>query len=141
MQERGYDPRTGGDDRTLGELFAELSRETSVLIRKEVELAKTEVTRKARTAGMHAGMVAAGGALAHAGLLVLLAGIVLGLAQLGIPAWLSALIVAIAVVAMGYAVAMKGISALRSMNFAPTQTLESIESLKEDTRWTSRTRA
>ncbi len=141
MQERSYDPRTGADDRTIGEFFAELSRETSVLIRKEVELAKTEMTEKARTAGMHAGMVAAGGALAHAGLLVLLAAMVLGLAQLGVPAWLAALIVAVAVVAIGYPVAMRGISALRSTNFAPTQTLESIESLKEDTRWTSRTRA
>jgi hypothetical protein len=141
MQERTHDPRVAGDEHTLGELFAELSRETSLLIRKEVELAKTEMGEKARIAGTHAGMVAAGGALAHAGLLVLLAALVLGLAQLGVPAWLSALIVAIAVVAIGYAVAMRGVSALRSTSFAPTQTMESLESLKEDTRWTTRTRA
>ena len=38
------------DERSLGELFAELSRETGVLVRKEVELATTEMTAKARTA-------------------------------------------------------------------------------------------
>jgi cytochrome c biogenesis protein ResB len=141
MQPRVHDPHVAHEERSLGELFAELSRETSMLIRKEVELARTEMTQKARTAATHGAMVAAGGALAHAGLLVLLAGIVLGLAQLGVPAWLSAFIVAAAVIAIGYGVAMRGISALRNTNLAPTQTMESLESLKEDTTWTTRTRA
>ena len=69
------------DERSLGELFAELSRETGVLVRKEVELATTEMTAKARTAAAHVGTIAAGGALAHAGLLVLLAAFVIGLAS------------------------------------------------------------
>ena len=72
------------DERSLGELFAELSRETGVLVRKEVELATTEMTAKARTAAAHVGTIAAGGALAHAGLLVLLAACVIGLAALTI---------------------------------------------------------
>src|SRR5687767_14623110 len=96
------------DDRSLGDLFAELSRETSVLVRKEVELATAEMSAKARVAGMQAGLVTAGGALVHAGLLVLLAGIVLGLAELGVAAWLSALIVALAVMLGGYVLANKG---------------------------------
>ena len=56
------------DDRSLGELFAELSRETGVLVRKEVELATTEMSAKLKSAGGHAGIIAAGGALAHAAL-------------------------------------------------------------------------
>jgi hypothetical protein len=126
------------DDRSLGDLFAELSRETSALVRKEVELATTEISAKARVAGMQAGLVAAGGALVHAGLLVLLAAIVLGLAELGVAAWLSALIVAIAVMLGGYALANKGIAAFRRTSYTPTQTMES---LKETTSWTTRTRA
>ena len=59
------------DERSIGELFAELSRETTVLVRKEFELATTEMNAKLKSAGTHAAMVAAGGALAHAGLLVL----------------------------------------------------------------------
>jgi hypothetical protein len=126
------------DDRSLGDLFAELSRETTVLVRNEIELATTEKTGKARVAGMQAGKIAAGGALVHAGLLVLLAGIVLGLAQLGIPSWLSALIVAVAVMLVGYLMASSAVAKLRTSNLAPTQTMES---LKETATWTTRTRA
>ena len=55
------------DERSLGDLFAELSRETGVLVRKEVELATAELTGKAKLAGADAATVAAGGALAAAG--------------------------------------------------------------------------
>lgn len=123
------------DDRSLGELLAELSGETSRLVRKEVELATTEMTAKARTAGGHIATAAMGGALAHAGLLVLLAALVIGLAQLGIPAWLSAAIVAVATMALGYMLITKGASGLRNTSVVPTQ---AIQSLKEDATWTTR---
>ena len=128
----------GADERSLGDLFAELSRETGVLIRKEMELATTELSGKLKVAGTQAGIVAAGGALAHAGLLVLLAAIVIGLTQLGLPAWLAALVVAIAVIAGGYALVNQGLSKMRSTSFTPVQTMET---LKENATWTTRTRA
>lgn len=123
------------DNRSLGELMAELSSETSRLVRKEVELATTEMTAKARVAGGHAATAAIGGALAHAGLLVLLAAIVIGLAQLGVTPWLSATIVALATMAIGYVLINKGASALRDTSVVPTQ---AINSLKEDAKWTTR---
>jgi hypothetical protein len=126
------------DERSIGELFAELSRETSTLVRKEVELATTEMTANLKQTGMHASIVAAGGALVHAGLLVLLAALVIGLAQLGVAAWLSALIVALAVMAGGYALVKTGTNRMRATSLAPTQTMESI---KETATWTTRTRA
>ena len=126
------------DNRSLGELFAELSRETGVLIRKEVELATTEMTAKAKIAGAHAAAVAAGGALAHAGLLVLLASIVIGLAQMGVEPWLSALIVALLTMVIGYVLVNRGLANLRRTSVAPTQT---IETLKETATWTNRTPA
>ena len=126
------------DERSIGELFAELSRETSVLVRKEMELATTEMTSKLKTAGSHAAIVAAGGALVHAGLLVLLATIVIALAQLGVAPWLSALIVAVVVMAVGYVLVATGIGKMRATSLAPTQTMES---LKETATWTTRTRA
>ena len=126
------------DERSLGELFSELSRETSQLVRKEVELATTEMSAKLKDTGTHAAMAAAGGALAHAGLLVLLAAIVLALAELGVNPWLSALIVAIAVMAVGYLVASRAITRMRTTSIAPTQTMDS---LKETATWTTRTRA
>lgn len=123
------------DNRSLGELMAELSSDTSRLVRKEVELATTEMTAKARIAGGHITTAAIGGALAHAGLLVLLAAIVIGLAQLGVTPWLSAAIVAVATMAIGYVLMNKGASALRGTSVVPTQ---AIESLKEDAKWTTR---
>jgi drug/metabolite transporter (DMT)-like permease len=123
------------DNRSLGDLLSELSRETGQLVRKEVELATTELTAKARVAGAQVGVAAAGGALAHAGLLVLVAAIVIGLAELGLAPWLSALIVGVVTMAIGYVLVNRGLAGLRGTNIVPTQT---IETLKEDARWTTR---
>jgi hypothetical protein len=122
------------DNRSLGELFAELSRETGQLVRKEVELASTELTAKARKAGAQVGVAAAGGALVHAGVLVLLAAIVIGLSQVIAP-WLSALIVGALTIGIGYLLVNRGLAGLRETRIVPTQT---IETLKEDARWTTR---
>jgi hypothetical protein len=122
------------DERSLGELLSELSRETSVLVRKEVELATTEMTAKARAAGRHVSLIAAGGALAHAALLVLLAALVVGLWQLGLAPALAALIVAAVVAALGYTLIHMGVSALRATRVVPTHT---VQSLKEDAKWTT----
>ena len=126
------------DERSLGELLTELSRETSALVRKEVELATTEMSAKLKTAGTHAGIVAAGGALAHAGLLVLLAAIVIALAELGMPTWLAALIVAATVMIGGYVLVNQGLAKMRRTSFTPVQTMET---LKENVTWTTRTKA
>jgi drug/metabolite transporter (DMT)-like permease len=122
------------DNRSLGDLLSELSRETSTLVRKEIELATTETTAKLKVAAGYAGIAAAGGALVHAGLLVLLAAIVIGLAQIGVTPWLSALIVAVLTMGLGYMLVNKGLGSLRQTPVAPTQTIESI---KENARWTT----
>jgi len=123
------------DNRSIGDLLAELSRETSQLVKKEVELATTEMTAKAKRAGGHVGIAAAGGALAHAGLLVFLAALVLGLSQLGVTPWLSALIISLLTIGVGYMLMNRGLTALRSTSVAPTRAMES---LKEDAQWTTR---
>ena len=122
------------DNRTLGELMAELSSDITRLVRKEFELASTEMTAKVRTAGGHVATAAAGAALAHAGLLVLLAAIVIALAQLGMPTWLSAALVAVVTMAIGYMLLNKGATALRHTSVVPTQ---AIQSLTEDAKWTT----
>lgn len=123
------------DERSLGELLAELSHETGVLVRKEVELATTEMTAKARTAGTHVAVIATGGALAHAALLVLLAAVVIGLTQLGLTAWLAAGIVAIVVAVVGFVLIQMGVTRLRDTRMLPVHT---VQSLKEDAKWTTR---
>jgi hypothetical protein len=119
------------DDRSLGELFSELSRQTSTLIRQEVALAKAELKQKGSEAGKDIGMMAAGGALAYAGLLALIATAIIALANV-IDWWLSALIVGIVVVGVGGMLIQRGMSALKQSGIAPQQT---IETLKEDKEW------
>src|SRR5262245_15432558 len=72
------------DNRSLGELMAELSRETGMLVRQEVELATTELTSRVKEVAGHAAFAAVGAAMLHAGVLVVLAALVIGLAQLGL---------------------------------------------------------
>ncbi len=67
------------EERSLGDLFSELTQDLSTLVRQEVMLAKTELRQKASEAGKDVGLLAAGGAIAYAGFLVILAGVVLAL--------------------------------------------------------------
>jgi hypothetical protein len=123
------------DNRSLGDLLAELSRETGQLVRKEIELATTEMTAKVKKAGAQVGVAAAGGALIHAGVLVLLAMLVIALSDIGLAPWLAALIVGLLTIGIGYLLVNRGLSGLRSTSIVPQQT---IETLKEDARWTTR---
>lgn len=120
------------DDRSLGELFAELARETSTLVRQEMGLARAEMTQKATRVGKDVAFLAIGGAVAYAGVLALLAAVILGLAALGLPAWLAALIVGLVVVVVGYVLVQRGRDALKREDLAPRQT---VETLKEDVAW------
>jgi Flp pilus assembly protein TadB len=123
--------RDSKDDRSLGELFSELAQDTSTLVRKEVQLAKTEMSQKASRIGKDVGFLAAGGAVAYAGLLAVLAGIIVLLGQV-VPMWLSALLVGLVVAVVGYLLVRRGLDALKREDLAPRQT---IETLKEDQQW------
>ena len=120
------------DDRPLGELFAELARETATLARQEVQLAKTEMTQKATQVGRDLAFLAVGGAVAYAGLLAIMAAVIIVLAANGMPWWLAALLVGVVVAGIGYVLVQKGLTALKQQDLAPRET---IESLKEDTTW------
>jgi xanthine/uracil permease len=119
------------EERSLGELFTDLARETSMLVRQEVSLARTEMTEKLTQVGRDGGIIGVGGAIAYAGFLALVAALILGLGQF-IPLWLSALIVGLIVAGIGYGVIQRGLSALKRANLTPHET---IETLKEDAAW------
>ncbi|MBA2448179.1 MAG: phage holin family protein [Chloroflexi bacterium] len=120
------------DDRPLGELLADLARETATLARQEVQLAKTEMAHKASQIGRDVGFLAVGGAVAYAGFLAILAAVIIVLATNGLSWWLSALLVGLVVAGVGYVLVQKGLTALKQQDLAPRET---IESLKEDTAW------
>ena len=120
------------DERSLGDLFSDLSRETTTLVRQEVQLAKAELTQSATEAARGIGMLVAGGAVAYAGLLFVLLAIVFGLIESGWDAWLSALVVGVVVVAIGAILVLRARESLKPANLAPQKT---VETLKEDAAW------
>ncbi len=124
--------RDGSDDRSLGELFADLAQNTGLLVRQEMRLAGEEISERTARVGREIGLAVAGGVLLHASLLVLLAAIVLMLGDLGLDWWLAALIVAVAVGLVGYAVVKRATAAIKRADILPRRT---IQQLKEDQEW------
>ena len=114
------------EGRGIGDLLGDLGRQVSTLVRKEIDLARVEVTSSVGRMSRGAAMAGAGGAILYAGLLVLLLAIVLGLIQAGIDAWLAALIVAIVVVVLGGVVTSMGVKQMQATELAPKQTAETV---------------
>lgn len=118
-------------DRPIGELVKELSSQTSTLVRKEIELARAEVTEKGNVAGRGAGML---GGAAVAGLLALGALTAALIAVLGkaIDTWIAALVVMLLWAVVAAVLAKAGQSSLqRATPPAP----KTVETVKEDIQW------
>jgi hypothetical protein len=120
------------NDRSLGQMFADLSRDTRLLIQQEIELAKKELTEAASRMVKGVALIVSGGVLAHGALLALVATLVLALIEFGIPAWLAALLGSVVAAGAGYLLIRAGRAALRAETLKPRQTLET---LKEDAQW------
>lgn len=120
------------DERSLGDLFADLAQDTSTLVRQELQLAGSEIGERASQVGKDAGMLAVGGALLLAGLLAFIATLILALGALGLPTWLAALIVSMVFLGAGYALIARARAALKKVDLLPRHT---IETLKEDQEW------
>ena len=116
---------------SLGELFKELASDTGVLVRKEVELAKTEMAGKAKVVAKDGAMIAGGGVLAYYASFLLLAALVLALGTV-MPLWASALIVGVVLAASAGVLAFIGVKKLKKVDPAPRET---IRSLKENKLW------
>lgn len=119
------------DDRSLKDLFADLTHSVSTLFRKEIELARAETSEKISQAGVAAGSIAGGGILALAALIVLLQALVIALSELGLAPALSALIVGGVVAIIAFALIYKGMNDLKASSLAPTRT---VEALRQDAR-------
>jgi len=115
------------EERSLGDLFGDLTRETTELVRREINLAKVELTDKATRIGKDLGMMVAGGVVALSGLLTLVAFLVLALTALGLAAWVSALLVGLVLTGIGAAVAMSGLNRLKQVDPVPHQTMEALQ--------------
>ncbi|WBB81447.1 phage holin family protein [Micromonospora sp. WMMD882] len=92
---------------STAELVQRATEQVSRLVRDELALARAELTEKGKHAGIGVGLFGGGGVLALYGLGALLTAVVLLLA-LVMPAWLAALIVAVALFAVAGVLALVG---------------------------------
>lgn len=91
----------------MGELVSRLSTEMSTLMRGELELARLELTEKAKHTGKGAGAFGAAGLVALYGVGVLIATAILALA-LVLDAWLAALLVGVVLLVIAGCIALFG---------------------------------
>jgi drug/metabolite transporter (DMT)-like permease len=118
---------TREESRGVGDLLGDLGRQSSTLVRKEMDLARVELTSNIRRFSRGAAMVGAGGVVLYAGLLVLLAAIVFALIEAGLDGWLAALIVAVVTLAIGGVVMYMGVKQIQKTEMAPKQTAETVQ--------------
>lgn len=122
----------GGEDRSLGSLFRDLSADASVLIRQEVTLAKTEMRRNVGAIARDVGNMAMWGVVAALGGLVMVAFLVAGLGDLLDNYWLAALVVGLAFIALGALMALRSLRHLRTVQMKPQET---VATLRDTQAW------
>jgi uncharacterized membrane protein YqjE len=120
---------------SVGELVGQVAKDMSTLVRQELELAKAEVREEAKKAGKGAGMLGGAGLAGYFLLLFLSLTLMWGIGEMFDPdhPWIGALVVAVLwgiAAAVLYSVGRKK---MREVNPKPEQTVESV---KEDVRWT-----
>jgi uncharacterized membrane protein YqjE len=118
-------------EQSIGELFKQLSSETSTLIRQEMALARAELTEKGKRAGAGAGMLGGAGVAALLTLGTLTACIILVLSEF-MDAWLAALIHTIVWAVVAAVLALQGRNKVQEATPPAPQT---VETLKEDVEW------
>jgi predicted phage tail protein len=126
------------DNRSIPGLLTGLVDQLSTLLRKEAQLAKSEVSDKITQVGAAAGALAASIALLIAGLVVLLQALALWLTRFDLSPVTTSAIVGAVVVIIGMIMLMKGVASLRPANLAPKRSMEqmqrNVDTVKEQVR-------
>ena len=113
-------------DTSLGDLLSEVTRDVSILMRQEVNLAKAEVRQSATRAGKGAGMLGGAGYAGHLTVLFLSFAAWWGLGQVINIAW-AAVIVAVVWAIVAAVLFVIGRNELKSITGTP----ETVDSLKQ----------
>ncbi len=119
------------ENRSLGELFSELSADMSELLQKEVALVQSEMMTKVSRVAGGAGMAVGGGMVAYGGLILLLIALSFFLTQ-WMAFWIASGIVAVVTLVIGLILLQVGRSRIQNTSLTPSET---IESLKADAKW------
>jgi hypothetical protein len=116
---------------SLGDLVGQATKDLSTLVRKEIELAKTELSTEVAKAGKGAGMFGGAGVTALYGLTFVSLAAMFGLGAVMPLGW-AALIVGVVYLGVAGILAMTGKKAFKDFSPKPERT---IRTLKEDAQW------
>jgi hypothetical protein len=120
-------------ERSLGELFRQLTYDTSELVSKEIALVKAEARLTAATLVRDGAKVGTAIGLAFTGVLALTAFLIAGLGDLlNGRYWLSALIVGVVFLAIGGGLLRNAVARIKSRGQAVKH---SVETLKDTANW------
>jgi len=119
------------DDRSLGELVGDLSRDMTTLVRKEFELARLEIKEEVAQAGKAGGMLGGTALAGYMALLMVSFAIAWGLAEI-MPTFFAFLLVGLVYAGAAAFLYTKGKDELAKVRPVPEQT---VETLKEDAQW------
>jgi uncharacterized membrane protein len=126
-------PELRQQERSIGELFGQLTQDMTLLVRQEVQLARTEMSEKISRVAANLVSVGAGGFVAYLGGLALVGALILAIRDLAniSLAW-SSLIVGAVLAIIGYVMLQRGLKELKRVDLAPRRT---VETLKDDVQW------
>ncbi len=109
-------------ERTIGQLVAQVVEDLRVIVRTEIQLAKTEITSQLGIAGKGAGMLATAGVLALYGLGLLFIALSMVIA-IWLPVWAGFLIMAVVLFIVTAILALLGRNALNQVNPRPDRAI------------------
>lgn len=139
MPPRDTEPRdmplrdTSVRERSLGELFRDLTTETSQLVTKEIALVKAEARQTGATLAQDGAKIGVAAGLAFAGVLALTAFLIAGLGDLlNGKYWLSALIIGVLFLAIGGGLVKSAIADMKRRGQSVKHTMDTV---KETGSW------
>lgn len=121
------DGKPSASFKNAGSIVADTLGNVSTLVRKEVDLARTEINENVARAGLAIGLLVGAVVVALVSLNVLAAALVTAITEFGLDAGLSALLVGVGLAIIAFALLSKGMSDLKLSSLAPTRTVKNVQ--------------
>ncbi|HEX9464748.1 MAG TPA: phage holin family protein [Alphaproteobacteria bacterium] len=115
-------------NRGVPDILVELMKEFTALLRREVRLARAEISEKISLVGVGLGLIVGGAILAMAALVILLEAVIAALVdQGGFTPAAAATLVGVVVLLIAVALFALGVSRLKGDKLAPKKTVEQLQ--------------
>ena len=132
MTDRGAGTKPDIDEQSLGELVATATRDLSLLVHKEVELAKTEIAAEVKRAGIGAGFLGGAGFVGLFAFTFLAVAAALGISEgADLPLWVGFVCIGGLFGAMAGLLALLGVGKFVKVK-GPQRTIRTV---KDDIAW------